>query len=152
MQSKLPTGTTTFANLPPASGFPPATGLYTSAYTTDQGVVYSDGDSWLPLGSNTSANTVILVTGSRIATNSDNGKTLKFTGPWTLTYPDGLMDSFGNNFIAPASGSAAIAKSGSVTLNGAGITLTRSRANNPFLFAIQALGSDEPNAYLVAGF
>ncbi len=39
----------TLATLPAASGFAPKNGLFTLAYTTDQGPVYSDGSSWIAL-------------------------------------------------------------------------------------------------------
>lgn len=51
MQTHIATGVTLFANLPPASRHGPVGSVWTSAYTSDQGVVYSNGTSWVPIGS-----------------------------------------------------------------------------------------------------
>ena len=75
-----------------------------------------------------------------------SGAVWEFTGAYTVT-----IATPGITFeaIAPASGNASIAASG-VTLNGAGTTLTRSRASNPFTFRGICLGSDNTK-YLVSG-
>jgi len=44
-----------FASLPSAVDYPPKNGLFTIAYTTDQGVVYSNGTTWVALISTASA-------------------------------------------------------------------------------------------------
>jgi hypothetical protein len=96
-----------------------------------------------------------LVSGDRIAdatsrsiTSEDNAKFLAPTGSLTYTIPAGLdpMPSF--TVDCPASGTVSIARSGGATLNGAGTTLTRTRASNPVGFVVLAHESD---AYGVSG-
>lgn len=98
---------------------------------------------------------VALVSGDRIAdatsrsiTAEDNAKFLAPTGSLTYTIPAGLdpMPSF--TVDCPASGTVSIARSGGATLNGAGTTLTRTRASNPVGFVVLAHESD---AYGVSG-
>ena len=88
------------------------------------------------------------VTSSRDITADDNGKFLTPSGTLTLTIPAGLdpMPSF--TVDCPASGTVSIARSGAATINGAGTTLTRTRANNPVGFVVLAHESD---AYGVSG-
>jgi len=88
------------------------------------------------------------VTSSRDITADDNGKFLTPTGTLTLTIPEGLdpMPSF--TVDCPASGTVSIARSTTATINGAGTTLTRTRANNPVGFVVLAHESD---AYGVSG-
>lgn len=88
------------------------------------------------------------VTSSRDITADDNGKFLTPTGTLTLTIPAGLdpMPSF--TVDCPASGTVSIARSTTATINGAGTTLTRTRANNPVGFVVLAHESD---AYGVSG-
>lgn len=88
------------------------------------------------------------MTSSRDITADDNGKFLTPTGTLTLTIPEGLdpMPSF--TVDCPASGTVSIARSGSATINGAGTTLTRTRADNPVGFVVLAHESD---AYGVSG-
>lgn len=88
------------------------------------------------------------VTSSRDITSDDNGKFLTPTGTLTLTIPAGLdpMPSF--TVDCPASGTVSIARSTTATINGAGTTLTRTRANNPVGFVVLAHESD---AYGVSG-
>ena len=85
---------------------------------------------------------------SRAITADDNGKFLAPTGTLTLTIPAGLdpMPSF--TVDCPASGTVSIARSTTATINGAGTTLTRTRANNPVGFVVLAHESD---AYGVSG-
>lgn len=85
---------------------------------------------------------------SRSITSEDNAKFLAPTGSLTYTIPAGLdpMPSF--TVDCPASGTVSIARSGGATLNGAGTTLTRARANNPVGFVVLAHESD---AYGVSG-
>jgi len=96
-----------------------------------------------------------LVSGDRIAdatsrsiTSEDNAKFLAPTGSLTYTIPAGLdpMPSF--TVDCPVSGTVSIARSGGATLNGAGTTLTRTRASNPVGFVVLAHESD---AYGVSG-
>lgn len=86
---------------------------------------------------------------SRTITEEDNGMFLAPTGTLTYTIPEGLdpMPSF--TIDCPASGTVSIARSGSATLNGAGTTLTRTRANNPVGFVV--LAHSETDAYGVSG-
>lgn len=88
------------------------------------------------------------VASSRAITADDNGKFLTPTGTLTLTIPAGLdpMPSF--TVDCPASGTVSIARSTTATINGAGTTLTRTRANNPVGFVVLAHESD---AYGVSG-
>lgn len=88
------------------------------------------------------------VASSRDITADDNGKFLTPTGTLTLTIPAGLdpMPSF--TVDCPASGTVSIARSTTATINGAGTTLTRTRANNPVGFVVLAHESD---AYGVSG-
>ena len=88
------------------------------------------------------------VASSRDITADDNGKFLTPSGTLTLTIPAGLdpMPSF--TVDCPASGTVSIARSTTATINGAGTTLTRTRANNPVGFVVLAHESD---AYGVSG-
>lgn len=88
------------------------------------------------------------VASSRDITAGDNGKFLTPIGTLTLTIPAGLdpMPSF--TVDCPASGTVSIARSTTATINGAGTTLTRTRANNPVGFVVLAHESD---AYGVSG-
>ena len=88
------------------------------------------------------------VASSRDITADDNGKFLTPTGTLTLTIPAGLdpMPSF--TVDCPSSGTVSIARSTTATINGAGTTLTRTRANNPVGFVVLAHESD---AYGVSG-
>ena len=88
------------------------------------------------------------VASSRDITVDDNGRFLAPTGTLTLTIPAGLdpMPSF--TVDCPASGTVSIARSTTATINGAGTTLTRTRANNPVGFVVLAHESD---AYGVSG-
>lgn len=88
------------------------------------------------------------VASSRDITADDNGKFLTPTGTLTLTIPAGLdpMPSF--TVDCPSSGTVSIACSTTATINGAGTTLTRTRANNPVGFVVLAHESD---AYGVSG-
>jgi hypothetical protein len=91
----------------------------------------------------------ILDTTSREITSADNGKSLAPTGTLTYTIPQGLnpMPSF--SVDCPASGTISIARSGTATINGAGTTLTRTRANNPVGFIV--LAHVDVDAYGVSG-
>lgn len=96
-----------------------------------------------------------LVSGDRIAdatsrsiTVGDNGKFLAPTGTLTYTIPAGLSPMPSFTVDCPASGTVSIARSGGATLNGAGTTLTRTRASNPVGFVVLAHESD---AYGVSG-
>lgn len=88
------------------------------------------------------------VASSRDITADDNGKFLAPAATLTLTIPAGLdpMPSF--TVDCPASGTVSIARSTTATINGAGTTLTRTRANNPVGFVVLA---HEPDAYGVSG-
>jgi hypothetical protein len=64
----------------------------------------------------------------------DNGKVLDVTAALTLTIPqDVLPAGFKCQFIAPSGVNLSVDPLGTVTLNGAGTTLTRARAGNPCL-------------------
>ena len=89
-----------------------------------------------------------LVTSSRDITAADNGKFLTPTGTLTLTLPAGLSPMPSFTVDCPASGTVSIARSTTATINGAGTTLTRTRANNPVGFVVLAHESD---AYGVSG-
>lgn len=88
------------------------------------------------------------VASSRDITADDNGKFLTPTGTLTLTIPAGLSPMPSFTVDCPASGTVSIARSTTATLNGAGATLTRTRANNPVGFVVLAHESD---AYGVSG-
>lgn len=88
------------------------------------------------------------VTASRDITAEDNGLLLTPTGTLTLTIPAGLSPMPSFTVDCPASGTVSVARSGGATLNGAGTTLTRTRANNPVGFVVLA---HEADAYGVSG-
>ena len=88
------------------------------------------------------------VASSRDITADDNGKFLTPTGTLTLTLPAGLSPMPSFTVDCPASGTVSIARSTTATINGAGTTLTRTRANNPVGFVVLAHESD---AYGVSG-
>lgn len=87
------------------------------------------------------------VTISKTNAETYNGKTLNFSTAATLTLTTGLPPGFGFAVIPPAAGNASIAVSGAVTINGAGVTLTRDAAGN-IIFAVVQSG---PNAYVGSG-
>ncbi len=88
------------------------------------------------------------VASSRDITAADNGKFLTPTGTLTLTLPAGLSPMPSFTVDCPASGTVSIARGTTATINGAGTTLTRTRANNPVGFVVLAHESD---AYGVSG-
>lgn len=97
-----------------------------------------------------------LVSGARIADSSsrpitaaDNGASLAPTGALTYTIPDGLSPMPSFSVDCPASGIVTIARSGAATLNGAGTSLTRTRASNPVGFVV--LAHVDTDAYGVSG-
>jgi len=118
---------------PAGSSQPPLMGLTPTERTSVQALVSGDRTP---------------VASSRDITADDNGKFLTPTGTLTLTIPAGLdpMPSF--TVDCPASGTVSIARSTTATINGAGTTLTRTRANNPVGFVVLAHESD---AYGVSG-
>lgn len=68
----------------------------------------------------------------RALTIADNGKVLDVTAALTVTIPqDALPAGFRCWFIAPSGVNLSVDPLGTVTLNGAGTTLTRARASNP---------------------
>jgi len=78
-----------------------------------------------------------------------DGKTLEFSGAYTVTLSAGLSVGFGFAVIPPASGNASIASDGTVQLNGATTTLTRAAASNAAVAVIQRASSI--NSYVVTG-
>lgn len=86
---------------------------------------------------------------SRALTAADNGRRLAPTAALTYTIPAGLSPMPSFSVDCPASGTISIAVSGGATINGAGTTLTRTRASNPVGFVVQA--HSEPNSYGVSG-
>lgn len=76
-----------------------------------------------------------------------NGRTLVFSSALTITLSPGLLPGFGFACYPPSSGSASIASSGGVLLNGAGTTLTRTRASNT-MFAVVNVAQ---NSFAVTG-
>lgn len=97
------------------------------------------GDAPITIGANTTID-------SKNASNF-NGRTLVFSGAFTLTISAGLPTGFGIACVPPAAGNASIASDGTATLNGAGATLTRAAASN-VAFSVIASGT---NAYAVTG-
>ena len=89
----------------------------------------------------------VVVGASRDATEDDNGKTLVFSGAYTVTIPPGMSTGFGFAAKPPASGNASIARATGVTLNGATSTITRALAGN-ILFAVV---QDAADSYSVTG-
>ena len=115
--------------------------------------INTDATYTTPAGGDTALSALVSgdrtpVASSRDITAGDNGKFLTPTGTLTLTIPAGLdpMPSF--TVDCPASGTVSIARSTTATINGAGTTLTRTRANNPVGFVVLAHESD---AYGVSG-
>lgn len=88
-------------------------------------------------------------TASRTITAEDNGKFLAPTQTLTYTIPEGLAPMPSFTVDCPASGTISIARSGGATLNGAGTTLTRTRANNPVGFVV--LAHSEADSYGISG-
>jgi hypothetical protein len=82
--------------------------------------------------------TVINITASRAVTDADDGKTLIFTGAFTLTIGVGLKVGFGFAAKPPGSGNATIAFSGGATGNGGATSITRSGTS---YFAVIATSS-----------
>lgn len=75
-----------------------------------------------------------------------NGKTLEFTGAFTVTLGVGLPNDFGFNAIPPASGNASIASDGTTTINGTTSTIARGFATYTMFFVQQR--NTNRNAYL----
>jgi hypothetical protein len=74
----------------------------------------------------------VAVSAGRPITAADHGKVLAIASALTVTLPqDTLPPGFRCWFVAPASGNLSVDPLGTVTLNGAGTTLTRARAANP---------------------
>ena len=86
---------------------------------------------------------------SRSITKDDNGAFLAPIVALTYTIPAGLnpMPSF--TVDGPASGAISIARGGATTLNGAALTLNRTRASNPVGFVV--LAHSETDSYGVSG-
>jgi hypothetical protein len=76
----------------------------------------------------------VTVSTGRALRPDDNGKVLDVTAALTLTIPqDVLPAGFKCQFIAPSGVNLSVDPLGTVTLNGAGTTLTRARAGKPCL-------------------
>lgn len=74
----------------------------------------------------------VVVSAGRALTPDDHGKVLDVSTALTLTIPQDILPAgFECQLIAPASGNLSLDPLGTVTLNGAGTTLTRARAGNP---------------------
>lgn len=74
------------------------------------------------------------VSTGRALSNADNGKVLDVTAALTLTIPqDVLSPGFRCWFVAPSGVNLSVDPLGTVSLNGAGTTLTRARAANACL-------------------
>lgn len=74
----------------------------------------------------------VIVSTGRALRPDDNGKVLDVTAALTVTIPqDVLPPGFRCQFIAPSGVNLSVDPLGTVTLNGAGTTLTRARAGNP---------------------
>lgn len=74
----------------------------------------------------------VVVSAGRALTPADHGKVLDVSTALTVTIPQDILPvGFECQLIAPASGNLSVDPLGTVTLNGAGTTLTRSRASNP---------------------
>lgn len=91
----------------------------------------------------------IPVTASRSLTLADDGATLQCSAAVTLTVPQDLNLFRGVTVQCPASGTVTVAVGGTVTINGAATSLTRTRAANFAGFSI--IPADSPNVYGVSG-
>lgn len=89
------------------------------------------------------------LTAGRALTPADHGKVLAVSVAMTVTIPQDLLPAgFEVFFIAPASGNLSVDPLGTVTVNGAGTTLTRARAAN---FDKIRLYVNAANATLLSG-
>lgn len=92
----------------------------------------------------------IPVAASRTINVGDNGATIVPSATLTLTVPEGLPDGFRCD-VAASAGTTSVAKAGTVTLNGAGTTLTRlfsTAANTQFQIKKSVNGAE---TYIVTG-
>jgi hypothetical protein len=87
------------------------------------------------------------VSGSRVLSDSDNGKVLECIATSTLTVPIGLKPGFRCTILA--SGTTSVAASGGALVNGATSTLTRAAASNPAFDIIARVSAVD--SYLVTG-
>lgn len=91
----------------------------------------------------------VVVATSRALTLEDAGKVLLVTAAVTVTIPQDVFPvGFRCEFIAPVGVNLSVDPLGTVTLNGAGTTLTRARATN---FAPVALFVSAANVVMLGG-
>jgi hypothetical protein len=100
-------------------------------------------DVLVPIGS------PVLLSAGVVIGASDDGKVFNCTTALTITFPELLIPRPSIIVNAPPSGNVSIARSGGALLNGAGTTLTRSRATNPAGFAVVPYA--ESDGYGVSG-
>lgn len=107
-----------------------------------------DGYGWNRTGSSVAgANPTIYLTTSRLATASDNFSTLELANGVTYTLTDTVGLSGGLILMGPVTGTATLAASGVVTMNGTTSPITISSGA---VYSIIPRGSN-PNAYVVSG-
>jgi hypothetical protein len=97
---------------------------------------------------NRSIEVPVPVATSRNLSVADHGKILDVTAALTLTLPQDMPVGFRCAFIAPSGVNLTIARAGTMTLNGAGTSLTRARAGNPALVDLVVRAA---NTALVSG-
>ena len=105
---------------------------------------WSTGNIWQVV-----AAPILTLSADRTITASDDGLQFNCTTALTVTFPELLSPRPNVTISPPPTGNLSIARSGAATLNGAGTTLTRSRASNPAGVAVVAYA--ESDGYGVSG-
>lgn len=99
----------------------------------------------------TNTNSTVQITGNVTITTGNqatyNGKTLEFTGAYSVTVNSGLANDFGFAGIPPSSGNASIVSDGTTTFNGATTTQTRAYATQAMFTVTQR--NTNHNQYVV---
>ena len=92
---------------------------------------------------------VVSISTDTLITAADDGRTFNCTTALTITVPELLSPRPSFIVNPPASGNVSLDPTGAAQLNGAGATLTRSRASNPAGIAVVAYA--ESDGYGVSG-
>ena len=92
---------------------------------------------------------VVSISTDTLITAADDGRTFNCTTALTITVPELLSPRPSFIVNPPASGNVSLDPTGAAQLNGAGATLTRSRASNPAGIAVVAYS--ESDGYGVSG-
>jgi hypothetical protein len=111
-------------------------------------------DFWVCTSGDSVEGRTVLLENNVVISNANaaffDGALIECSGAWTITINANARRNLGFAVIPPAAGNVSLVSDGTVLLNGATTTLTRSAANNPAWFAVAQRASNR-NSYLATG-